>query len=166
MKSVQLRTNDEETQQQQDVVWSRFCALYLPATVDRLLNLPIPTDATTAEELEMVVDFPANNPWHEMLVRVQHIPYVSKYLRSSSPVAAAGKRLPQVLADRLVDVSHRWDGYMTASNNTAQGKAKHEYYVATAGSAVQLLSTLCTNLINEDRNTIISPGRAKGCRRS
>ncbi|KAJ7471900.1 hypothetical protein FB451DRAFT_1251353 [Mycena latifolia] len=148
-----LRSNDKETEKQQDVIWSRFCPLYLPATIERLLNLPVPTDATGPGEQELVADFPANNPWHEMLVRVQHIPYFAKYLRSSSPIAAAGKGLPQILADRLAAVSQRWDKNMIETKN----EDKRQYYLAAAGSAIQLLSTLCTHFINEpDRNTVIS----------
>lgn len=150
-----LRMNRFQTEEQQDVVWSRFCALYLPATVDRLLQLPIPTDTSNSlNREEMLADFAINNPWHEMLVQVQHIPYFAKYLRSSNPIAAAGKRLTQILADRLADVCQRWEKYMTEN---PRDEEKREYYKAAAGSAIQLLSTLGTNFINEpDRNAIIS----------
>ncbi|KAJ7280225.1 hypothetical protein C8J57DRAFT_1220726 [Mycena rebaudengoi] len=80
---VYLRRNREETQMQQDIVWSRFCALYLPATVDRLLDLPVAVDfpisgdAKSIEWQELASDFSVNNPWHEMLVAVQHTPYFS-----------------------------------------------------------------------------------------
>ncbi|KAJ7902792.1 hypothetical protein B0H14DRAFT_2667701 [Mycena olivaceomarginata] len=149
-----VRRNALEPEPQQDVVWSRFCALYLPATIDRLLNLPVPTDATNADERELLLDFTAHNPWHEMLVALQHIPYLAKYLRSSSPIAAAGKRLPQVLADRLAGVSIRWENKMTTITH---GEAPRQYYIAAAGNAVQLLSTLCTHFINEtDRDRVVS----------
>ncbi|KAJ7629475.1 hypothetical protein DFH06DRAFT_1225825 [Mycena polygramma] len=158
-----LKGNGRATQAQQDIIWSRFCAFYLPATVDRLLNLPTPVDAQTKEDHEIVPDFIADNPWHEMLVCVQHLPYVAKYLRSTSPIAAAGKQLPQVLADRLANISARWEKKMTAPTKTPDGKGKpyaeekRQYYMSIAGSATQLLSTLCTHFINEpDRNTVIS----------
>ncbi|KAJ6589004.1 hypothetical protein B0H19DRAFT_227597 [Mycena capillaripes] len=89
-----IRRNQQGTEEQQDVVWSPFCALYLPATVNRLLDLPTPTDATTPDEQQLVLDFPTSNPWHEILVCIQHIPYLAKYLRSTTPIAAPGKRLP------------------------------------------------------------------------
>ncbi|KAJ6602381.1 hypothetical protein DFH09DRAFT_1124750 [Mycena vulgaris] len=149
-----LRRNGQKTEEQQDIVWSRFCALYLPATINRLLHLPLPTDATFLDEREMVADFVANNPWHEMLVRIQHIPYFAKYLRSSSPIAAAGKCLPQILAERLAHVSDRWEKKMT---EIPRNEEKREYYKAAAGSAIQLLSTLCTHFVNEpDRSAVIS----------
>ncbi|KAJ7280249.1 hypothetical protein C8J57DRAFT_950589, partial [Mycena rebaudengoi] len=92
-----------ESQMQQDIVWSRFCALYLPATVGRLLtDLP----------KELASDLSVNNPWHEMLVAVQHTPYFSKYLRTSSPIAASRKKLPRVLVERLTAVASRWDTKM------------------------------------------------------
>ncbi|KAJ7262726.1 hypothetical protein B0H12DRAFT_1104191 [Mycena haematopus] len=145
-----LRRNAQETQSQQDVIWSRFCALYLPATIDRILNLPIPTDEiTTTDQQGMILDFSVHNSWHEMLVAVQHMPYLAKYLRSRKPIAAAGKQLPQLLADRLFDVSARWEKKMTAPARTSDAKERREYYVAAAGNAVQLLSTLCTHFINE-----------------
>ncbi|KAJ7675435.1 hypothetical protein B0H17DRAFT_1207624 [Mycena rosella] len=108
-----------QTQDQQDIIWSKFCALYLPATIDRLLDLPVPTDAMGEIEQAMVADFSSNNPWHEMLVRIQHIPYFAKYLRSSSLIAAAGKRLPQILADRLTNVSAKWEKDMTEVTQNA-----------------------------------------------
>ncbi|KAJ7510297.1 hypothetical protein B0H11DRAFT_2269704 [Mycena galericulata] len=152
-----LRRNGQESQEQRDVIWSRFCALYLPATIDRLLNLPVPTDATSAPQLEMKADFFANNPWHEMLVQVQHIPYFAKYFRSSNPIAAPGKRLPQVLAERLAQVSERWERKLTALARSPSDKEEGEYYMAAAGSAIQLLGTLCTQFINEkDRTAVIS----------
>ncbi|KAF8147795.1 hypothetical protein K438DRAFT_459329 [Mycena galopus ATCC 62051] len=145
-----LRRNALETQMQQDVIWSRFCAVYLLATIDRLLNLPTPTDSTTTSDQQgMLLDFSAHNPWHEMLVAVQHIPYFAKYLRSRNPIAAAGKKLPQILAGRLFDVSARWEKKMTAPARTTNGEAQRQYYIAAAGNAVQLLSTLCTHFVNK-----------------
>jgi hypothetical protein len=45
---------------------------------------------------------------------------------------------------------------MTASTRTTYGEEKRQYYIAATGSAVQLLSTLCTHFINEtDRSAVI-----------
>ncbi|KAJ7721744.1 hypothetical protein DFH07DRAFT_857579 [Mycena maculata] len=152
-----LRRNSQESEAQRDVVWSRFCALYLPATINRLLSLSVPTDAINAAERDMIADFSANNPWHEMLVQIQHIPYLAKYLRSSNPIAAPGKHLPQLLAERLAAMSGRWDRKMLAVARSPSDEDKRQYYIAATGSAVQLLSTLCTHYINErDRTTVIS----------
>ncbi|KAJ7186828.1 hypothetical protein C8R46DRAFT_280471 [Mycena filopes] len=138
------------SQYDQDIVWSQFCALYLPATIDRLLDLPVTTDAQHPAQVQ---DFVAYNPWHEMLVQVQHIPYLSKYLRSRSPIAAPGKRLPGVLAERLAQVSAQWDAKMIA---VPRRDDEREYYIAAAGSAIQLICTLCTHFINEaDRDKVI-----------
>ena len=54
-----------EHEEQQDIIWGRFCALYLPATVDRYTNLPpnIGSDPFTAS-------FKIHNPCSEMLVQV------------------------------------------------------------------------------------------------
>ncbi|KAJ7117928.1 hypothetical protein C8R43DRAFT_1036920 [Mycena crocata] len=154
---MHIKTREPKTEPEQDKAWSRFCALYLPATVERLLNLPVPTDASNADERDMTIDFPINNPWHEVLVRVQHLPYLAKYLRSSQPIAAAGKRLTQVLADRLTTLISRWDERMSTSSTTSHDEEKRQYYLAGAGSAIQLLSTLSTHYINEtDRTAVIS----------
>ncbi|KAJ7207934.1 hypothetical protein GGX14DRAFT_521734 [Mycena pura] len=141
------------TEKERDVIWSRFCARYLPAAVDRFLDLPIPTDAIGPAERGLILDFPANNAWLEILVQIQHIPYFYKYLRSSSEIAAPGQRLSQVLASRLADLSGRWESKMT----TDPDMELREYYVAIAGCAVQLLGTLCTYLIKvPDRNMVIT----------
>ncbi|KAJ7764827.1 hypothetical protein B0H16DRAFT_429815 [Mycena metata] len=140
-----------KTEQEQDRVWSKFCALYLPGTVDRLLDLPVPADAETPIELE---DFIVFNPWHETLVQLQHIPYLAKYLRSHSPIAAPGKQLLQVLADRLAGVSASWEAKMAAVPRNQQ---LQDHYIAAAGSAIQLLCTLCTHFVHEtNRNSVIS----------
>ncbi|KAJ7629476.1 hypothetical protein DFH06DRAFT_1338356 [Mycena polygramma] len=151
------RIRSQATEAAEDELWSEFCALYLPTTVDQLLDLPTPIDAQTEEDRDMVPDFIANNPWHEILVCVQHIPYLAQYLRCTKPVAVGGKRLPQVLADRLADISARWETRMTTPANTPHARAKRQFYMDAAGAAVQLLSTLCTHCINNsDRNAVIS----------
>lgn len=71
-------------------------------------------------------------------------------------MVAPGKQLPQVLGERLAGISARWEQMMTERANTPYADQKREYYMAAAGSAVQLLSTLCTHFINEDRNTVIT----------
>ncbi|KAG5646380.1 hypothetical protein DXG03_003703 [Asterophora parasitica] len=161
---LELKSDDFEdklchwsiAEEQLDVIWSRFCALYLPATINRLLNLPVPTDFANAHawerEMAQPVDFAVSNAWHEMLVQVQHLPYFAKYLRSSKAMAAPGKRLAQVLAERLTEVAKPWDRKMRLASEDEQ-----KYYMAAAGAAGQLLSTVCTHFINKpDRRTVIS----------
>ncbi|KAJ6510517.1 hypothetical protein C8R45DRAFT_1207424 [Mycena sanguinolenta] len=120
-------------------------AVVLIATIERFLNLPVLTDGpTNVDRQEMLLDFSVHNPWGEMLVAVQHIP---------------GKQLPQVLADRLFGVSARWNTKMTASGRTTYDEEERLYYVAAAGNAVQLLSTLCTHFIN--KSAVISDDTQK-----
>ncbi|KAK7028287.1 hypothetical protein R3P38DRAFT_2935181 [Favolaschia claudopus] len=153
---VYLHRNAEESEPQQDIINSRFCALYLPATIDKLFNLPVPTDMQTLEEHEMAFTFSAHNAWAEMLVAVQHIPYVGKYLRSNKPIAAPGKQLPQLLADRLADAAPRWEGKMAASRRNVCDEER-QHYISAAANAVQVLNTLCTHFIKvKDRETVIS----------
>ncbi|KAJ7650615.1 hypothetical protein FB45DRAFT_21077 [Roridomyces roridus] len=150
--------NEETPGEHQDMVWARFCAEYLPATVDRLLNhLPVPWDADESiyheRDMKSADDFAACNPWLEMLVQIQNTLYLGKYLRSNKPIAAEGKRLAQVLAERVAAVGTRWD----AKIRTASTNQEREFYKDTAAKAVQLLATVCTHFINErDRTRVIS----------
>src|SRR5580698_665226 len=98
-----------ETEEQQDIIWCRFCAFYLPGLVDRFLDPPAVTSTT---DPELVVDFRCWNVYVEMMVQIQHTPYFAKYLRSSKPIAAKGKLLPRVLAERLLERAPRWDQLM------------------------------------------------------
>ncbi|KAJ7650614.1 hypothetical protein FB45DRAFT_1050528 [Roridomyces roridus] len=151
--------NNQETQEQQDVIWSRFCAVYLPAMVDRLIShLPVPLDADEqyaySEDTKHASDFAVFNPWHEMLVQVQHVPYIGKYLRSKDPLAAQGKLLPQVLAQRVAAVGARWDAKLRSPSITQE---ERDLYMGAATSAVQLLSTICIHFINEpDRTRVVA----------
>jgi hypothetical protein len=135
---------------QQDIVWARFCALYLPDTVARFLDPPA---VTTISDPEHAVDFRCWNVYLEMLVQIQHSPYFSKYLRSSKPTAAQGKRLPSVLAERLLDRAPRWDRLM---QNEPQIFAPH-YHESIASSSVQLLSTLLAAFVKQRDQEAVVP---------
>jgi len=146
--ALYLRRNLLESQEQQDIVWDRFCALYLPLTISRFIKLP----PFTAPNAEVVEDFPLRNAWFEMLVAVQHSPYFSKYLRSTKPIAADGKLLASALAKRLVAVAPRWDMQM---RNPPTNMAP-DYYTSAAGSAIQLLSLVTTTYLKEpDQDSVV-----------
>lgn len=136
-----------EHEEQQDIIWGRFCALYLPATVDRYINLPpnIGSDPFTAS-------FKIHNPCSEMLVQVQHCPYFGKYLRSKKPIAANGKKLPRVVAERLIEYGPVWDEEMRTSSSTGKDNIK-----SILGSALQLLTTLCMAFVKEGNQDDVVP---------
>lgn len=136
-----------EHEQQQDVIWGRFCAIYLPATVDRYINPPPVTGSNPFTE-----SFKIYSPCSEMLVQVQHSPYFGKYMRSKKPLAANGKKLPRVVAERLIERGSVWDEELRTSNGTDKENLK-----SILGSALQLLSTLCTAFVKEDNQDNVVP---------
>jgi len=138
-----------EVEAQQDIIWARFCALYLPATVDRFLDPPVPTDETLdiAEELKL------NNAYFEMLVAIQHSPYFTKYMRSQKPIAANGKKLTQALGERLLELAPTIDRQIrNPPSNRPDG-----YFLGFIGNVIQLLSTLLTIFVKaSDQTTVLS----------
>lgn len=130
----------------QDVVYSEFCAAYMVNTVNSFTNIPVgPVDAVLGTQL--------NNAYFEMLVALQHSPYFFKYFRSSKPIAAAGKDLPEVLAQRIATLAPQWDGYIIQEGiNSEEG-----HFASAAGSALQLLGSLLTTFYKElDQRAVVS----------
>ena len=66
---------------QQDVVFSRFAALYLPALVQRYLRPPAPSSNSLWQRSIAVSDFPLGNAYGYMLVHLNGNPYFNKYFR-------------------------------------------------------------------------------------
>lgn len=91
-----------QTELQQDVLFHKFSALYLPSLADHFLVKPqLPAGSSQDSQL----DFLLNNSYMEMISAVSHTPYFAKFLRSRLPVAAGGKRLINTLAERVVEVA-------------------------------------------------------------
>lgn len=145
----QIHRNAQEVDAQQDIIWARFCALYLAATVDRFLKPPVPVNETP----DIVKELKLNNAYFEMLVAIQHSPYFTKYLRSQKPVAAGGKKLTQVLGERLLELAPTIDNMVRhPPTNRPDG-----YFLGFLGNAIQLLSTLLTIFIKEsEQRTVLS----------
>ena len=152
---AQIKRNTAESEQQQDVVWSRFCALYLPDTVSRYLDLPALGDENTDPEFAM--HYKLYNAYLEMLVQVQHTAYFAKYLRSNKPLAAPGKRLPSVLAQRLLELAPYLDNRMSAGilNRPA------DFYQTFTASCIQLLSTLLTIFVKAPDQDVVVPAATR-----
>jgi len=138
-----------EPEEQQEIVWSRFCALYLPATADRYINPP----AITSNKPADITKFKIFSPCSEMLVQVQHNAYFAKYLRSKKPLAANGKLLSRVVAERVADLGFAWEPVL---RSPSAGELQ-EHYISILASAVQLLSTLCTYFVKEDNQEAVVP---------
>ncbi|KAJ6560693.1 hypothetical protein B0H10DRAFT_2118877, partial [Mycena sp. CBHHK59/15] len=126
--------------------------------VDRCLNLPVQTDCNPSDP-SSVMDFPLDNAWLKILVAVQHIPYFAKYLRSLHPSAVMGKQLPQVIAERLLSLSDRFEERIIGASGGHPGIEDHHMDIAI--DAVQLLSTLLTHFSRgSDMDSIIPPQTA------
>ncbi|KAF9016094.1 hypothetical protein BDZ89DRAFT_1075893 [Hymenopellis radicata] len=137
-----------ETEEQQDIILSRFAAFYLPATIERALDVP-PHNSPRAVTSDIIADMGLINGYLIMLVALQHIPYLTQYLNT-------GKRLAAVLAERLVDLSPRWNDSMrrrdSRSNQASNDGADYNH---EAGNVVQLLGSLCTVYIKEKKDKVI-----------
>jgi hypothetical protein len=146
----------QEHDLQQDVIFSRFCAVYLPATVDRLLNLPpLPAGLRSPDQSPPIEEiFQLVNPYLDVLVQIQQLSYFSKFCRSQHPSAANGKRLPEALASRLAELAPKLN---SARMLQSDEKFKREYYERTLGDVCQLLSTLLVIYSREkDRSGLIA----------
>ncbi|KZP28043.1 hypothetical protein FIBSPDRAFT_1039751 [Athelia psychrophila] len=151
--NVYLRRNAMEADEQQEIVWSRFCALYLPAAINRFIDPPkIPT-----EDPKEIAKFRLFSPCSEMLVQTQHNAYFAKYLRSKSPLAANGKRLPRIVAERIAELGTAWEPELRRP--TSRDLAEH--YEGILASAVQLLCTLQTAYIKELDQESVVPGELR-----
>lgn len=84
----------------QMVLWATFTAKYLPSLVDRILDLP-PHSARSVEHYGL------QNIYHTALKFVD-IAYLAKFMTSGHPIAEGGKRLPMVMAERLVEYGPIW----------------------------------------------------------
>ena len=131
---------------QQDVIFHKFAALYLPSLVGRFLEPPpLPSNVPAF----MTDEFSLNNPYLEMLGVVSHTPYFSRFLRSNEAAVEGGKRLMQTVAERLVMLAPSWDRKMTnPPPDREQG-----YYQSAASTPIQLLSTLLVIFVKEPRNS-------------
>ncbi|KAF9024832.1 hypothetical protein BDZ89DRAFT_1162040 [Hymenopellis radicata] len=140
---------NQESEEQQIIVLSRFAAFYLPATIDRALNPPPLVMAGASPD--MIADCVLLNGYILMLSALQDIPYFTHYFRSSSPATAQGKRLPGLIAERLVTFSPRWNEGMHRERTRNDPDYKNELV-----TILQLLASLCTIYVRDDSIAIPS----------
>lgn len=93
-----------------------------------------------------------------MLSAVQNTPYFSKYLRSQSLIAAGGKRLPQVVGQRLVALGPTWDGHLL---NPPPNRVP-EYFALLTASVLRLFCNLLAAFIKEEDQTQVISSRTSG----
>lgn len=146
---VQLQSLGDDDPRQQDIVLSRFTALYLPKTVERILDPPSTGLRLTSEQEE---DFFFTNAYFQMLVMLLHFPYLFQYCRSSKPAAAPGKRLPGLIAERLSNLSPAWRA--AVMNPSARHHPERDYQGPLV-NALQIISTFCVERMNDPLDTII-----------
>lgn len=131
---------------QQNIVFHKFAALYLPNLVGRFLEPPPLPSGLPAF---MTNEYKLNNPYLEMISVVSHTPYFSKFLLSNDEVAEGGKKLMQTIAERLVALGQSWDHKMMhPPPDREQG-----YYQSAASTPIQLLSTLLVIFVKEPRDS-------------
>ncbi|KAF8969649.1 hypothetical protein BDZ97DRAFT_1794477 [Flammula alnicola] len=132
LRQLRMRLNELR----QDAVYNKFSALYLPALIDRFLEAP-PLPPGSPQDL--VEEFKLNNTYIEMMGAISHTPYFAK----------RGKRLMDVVAQRLVDVAPTWDRKMQDTPIDRE----EGYYQSAAGTSIQLLSTLLAAFIKEPKDS-------------
>jgi hypothetical protein len=103
--------------------------------VSRYLDLPSLKDVT---DQEFTRHYQLYNAYLKTMMQIQPTPYFSKYLRSNKPLAAPGKRLPSVLAQRLLDLAPHLD--LRMSSPTPDRPTS--FYRSVARSCILFLNTL------------------------
>ena len=93
---------------QQDVVFSRFAAVYLPALVNKYLRPPPGSTSTIWRKSIALEDLPLANAYGYMLVHLNGNPYWSRYLRqpATRPVVT---ELIETLITRLDERTNDWE---------------------------------------------------------
>ncbi|PPQ63266.1 hypothetical protein CVT24_006791 [Panaeolus cyanescens] len=138
LRKLRMSVNVRE----QDIVYHKFAALYLPALVINLLDPPpLPEGAPPG----LIDDFKLNNCYIEILGTVSHTPYFAKFIRSKTEIAEGSKKLIRTITQRLIDVAPSWDRKMLHTPIDRE----EGYYQSAAGTAIQLLSTLHAAFIKE-----------------
>jgi len=94
----------EVAQNLQMNLWAAFTAKYLPPLVDRILDLPPHGARPLAYGAD---DYPLQNIYHTTL-KFTDPGYLGKFMSSSCTIAEGGKRLPTVMAERLVEFAPNW----------------------------------------------------------
>ncbi|KAF8912113.1 hypothetical protein CPB84DRAFT_755422 [Gymnopilus junonius] len=141
-----LRMPGRMTKGQQEFIYNKLAALYLPAMVNRFLE---PSPLPTGSPADFVEDFKLNNVYIEVMGTISHTPYFAKYLNSDLPAAQGGKQLMRVVAERLVEVAPSWDPKML---NPPPGRAPG-YFQMAAATSIQLLSTLLASFVEEPKDS-------------
>lgn len=136
--------------ERQQMIWAQFCALYLPATVDRYIDPPVIPSKDPAD----IAMFRIFNPCGDLIVHLQSSPYFAKYFRSQTPLAANGKKFPRILAERIADVAFNLERELRNATTTPE---RVTHLKATLASPIQLLSTMCTTFIKETDQEAVIP---------
>lgn len=98
---------------QQDVVFSRFAAIYLPALVEKYLNPPLGSTSSVWKKSIALEDLPLANAYGFMLVHLNGNPYFSKFFR-----LPANRDLRMELTETLITrLDNRTDNWEARMNN-------------------------------------------------
>jgi hypothetical protein len=105
---------------------------------------------------DFVMHYQLYNSYLETIVRIQYSPYFVKYLLSKKPMAAPGKRLPAVLAQRLLDLAPHLDRRMQFGTRFRTRHRARDFYQKFANNSIKLLHTLLSIFSKmPDRNAVV-----------
>jgi len=85
------------------IIWSKFCAIFMPSLIHAFLFPPLPSNLSEARFHEIC------NPYCALLCQLLNNAYFLKYMTSKHPIAAQGKRLAHVQANRMMFLAETWD---------------------------------------------------------
>ena len=137
----------------QDIAWYQFTALYLPNTISRYLDPP-PAQERWCHQ-SFIAHYRLFNTYLAMIVQIHENPYFAKYIRSESPRAGDGKRLAQVLADRIVEYAPRADDILLGV--ASDDGCSVAYYEDILIAVLKVLSTLLVLWVKvDDQRTVVT----------
>lgn len=113
---------------------AHFSAKYLPMLVDRFIELP---SRGNNIGLQGANDYPLENIYH-VAFKFADPPYIAKYMISTNAVAEGGRRLPQVIAERLIGVASELERLKNASAPSSELN-KYELGISRALTTLMML---------------------------
>lgn len=122
-------------QHQRNVLYSRLAANYLPEIVNAFLCPPLPSDLKLTRDLE------SYGPYLLAMDSCHESGYLFKYMSSTSPIAAPGKCIPYVQANRILARAHQWEQGLDRSD-----VAHASFFHTVISNSVGILATTLSML--------------------
>jgi hypothetical protein len=139
---------------QQDVVFSRFCAMYLPELVEHYLDPPEPSNAAEWNKSVALEDMKLANAYGYLLVHLNGNPYFDRFFRLPKHRDLRVKMI-NALLDRLYERAPAWEQREAARDKPTGGIAVSSlvYDYCQLLSAIMLfeLEEVITNLARSSK---------------